>query len=155
MSHWLKIRIQRQHINRELGKRLFLSADCKGRKASEVSNSLSGYINPNFKKDFLTSEGLFLCHNKWLGDYLTLWIICTISEDNKELTAFCIEIAWSITLMNSLRLKHWKIFLAVFMHNSLIDCNMVDEVFGLFIIDGTLITYLMISFKITNIDYSE
>lgn len=110
---------------------------------------------PILKRIFLILKGLFLCHNKWFGDYLTLWIICTISEDNKELTAFCIEIARSITLMNSLRMKLWKVFLAEFMHNSLIDWSMVDRVFGLFKIDGTSITYSIISFKIIKIDYSE
>lgn len=54
--------------------------------------------------------------------------------------------------MNSLRMKQWKVFLAAFLHNSLIDCSVVDGFFRLFTIDGTFITYSVISFKIIKID---
>lgn len=57
------------------------------------------------KRIFLILKGLFLCYNKWFGDYLIFWIICIISEDNKESIVFCIEIVRFIIFMNSLRMK--------------------------------------------------
>lgn len=87
------------------GDRSVPSSLSEGRKVSVLSRLWTSVL----WEIFLTLKSLFLCHNKWCGDYLTLWIICTISEDNTALTVFCIEIARSITLMNSLRMKQWRL----------------------------------------------